>query len=236
MFLVEGARFLELAIQAGARPERLYRAEPTSHPEDAERVEALVGAPATHVSREVLAWASSVESEVDLLGLFPFRNRAIGSSGRPLRRVLVLEAVADPGNLGSAVRSAAAAGMDAVVVAGECADWTNPKAVRASAGAVFALEMLRARSVREALEVLDLPGLGAEARATRTIFDYSPPERYAVVIGHETRGLSEESHEACTELLRIPMAPPVESLNAAVAGAVFLYALAQASLGGRADR
>jgi tRNA G18 (ribose-2'-O)-methylase SpoU len=234
LFVVEGARFIELALDAGARPERLYRADPAAHPEDADRLEASLGAPATRVSREVLAWASSVESEVDLLGLFPFRSRGIGSSERPLRRVLVLEAIADPGNLGSAVRSAAAAGMDAVIVAGECADWTNPKAVRASAGAVFALEMLRARSVREALEVLDLPGLGAEARATRTIFDFTPPEKYAVVIGHETRGLSAESREACTELLRIPMAPPVESLNAAVAGAVFLYALARGDLGGRA--
>ncbi len=229
LFLVEGARFLEMALAAGVAPAHLYRAEPARQPEAVARLERAFGLEATPVAREVLAWAASIESEVDLVGLFPFGRRAVGALEPRPRHVLILEAIADPGNVGAAVRSAAAAGADAVVLAGDCADWTNPKAVRASAGAVLALPVLRARGVAEALAALGLPGLGADARSETSLYETPVPEAYAVVVGHETRGLSEEARAACASLLRIPMAAPVESLNAAVAAAVLLYGLAHAT-------
>lgn len=221
LLVVSGARAVEAALGFGVRPEVVYRAMPPR------------GAPPTEVGslevvdvdRTVLAWAASVESEVDFVALFPFVARTAREGASDSGRALILEDVSDPGNVGSAVRSAAGAGADCVVMAGSCADWTNPKSVRASAGAVFALPVIEADSVADAVRWLGLPTYGADPRAGDSVFSVIPPERYAVAVGHETRGLTEEARAACDSLVRIPLARGVESLNVAAAAAVCLFVL-----------
>ncbi len=147
------------------------------------------------------------------------------SSGDTASRVIVLENVQDPGNVGTVIRTANAMNTDAVVLTGACADPYSPKTVRATMGAIF-----RQRVIYVPLEELpgllsgwDLPLYGAllseRARNILTM-DLS---RCAVAVGSEGNGLSRELQSLCTSELIIPMNPASESLNAAVAASIIMW-------------
>ena len=139
--------------------------------------------------------------------------------------VLVLADLQIPGNVGTLIRAAAAAGIGAVVSAGGV-DPTNPKVVRASAGAVFAIPVVPARSAAEAVERLRADGY----RIATTVVDGG--EAYddadltgplAVVLGSEAHGADAGTVDAADLLVSIPMAGPTESLNVAMAGTVLCF-------------
>ncbi|MEO9166522.1 MAG: RNA methyltransferase [Aquihabitans sp.] len=139
--------------------------------------------------------------------------------------VLVLADVADPGNAGTLIRTAVAAGVGAVVVAGGV-DPTSPKVVRSSAGALFSVDVVRADSAAEAASRLADDGYltvgtvvdGADAYDT---VDLTGP--VAVVLGNEAHGLASEVAADLGHLVTIPMAGPTESLNVAMAGTVVCF-------------
>lgn len=142
-------------------------------------------------------------------------------------RILVLESVRDPGNVGAILRSAAAFSVDRVIIGKDCADIYNSKTIRASMGSVFSMKIDRVDSVSET--VAGLRGAG------RRVFASALDERAArlgevefkkgdcVVIGNEGHGLTKETVEACDATVYIPMSDNVESLNAAVAASVLMW-------------
>lgn len=140
-----------------------------------------------------------------------------------LQKVIVLENVQDPGNVGTVLRTADAFGMDMVVLCGACADPYNPKTVRASMGAVFRQSVVKT-DVAELQAVLgELPLYGAAltegARDIREI----PKTGLAVAVGNEGKGLTDELLAKCAGTTIIPMRPCAESLNAGVAAAVAMW-------------
>ncbi len=139
--------------------------------------------------------------------------------------VVVLAEVADPGNAGTLIRAATAAGAGAVVVAGGV-DPTNPKVVRSSAGAVFGIAVVGADSPADAVERLGAAGY----RLVGTVVDGGAPYDQAdltgpvaVVLGNEAHGLPDDLAAGLDVLLTIPMAGPTESLNVAMAGTVICF-------------
>ena len=139
--------------------------------------------------------------------------------------VVLLADVADPGNAGTLIRAATAAGAGAVVVAGGV-DPTHPKVVRSSAGAVFGMDVIVAASPREAIDRLRASGY----RLAGTVVDRGVPYDeadltgpVAVVLGNEAHGLSAELLGDLDVLLTIPMAGPTESLNVAMAGTIVCF-------------
>ncbi len=142
-------------------------------------------------------------------------------------RILLLESVRDPQNVGAILRTAAAFSVDRVIMGRDCADIYNSKTLRASMGAVFSTRIDRVSSIPET--VLKLRGSGRRVfaaalddRAMRlgeTRFEPSD----CVVIGNEGHGLSNETISACDASVYIPMAERVESLNAAVAASVIMW-------------
>ena len=141
------------------------------------------------------------------------------------RRVLVLEEIQDPGNVGTILRTADAFSMDAVILLEGCADVYAPKTVRASMGAVFRQNVLR-MTMAEAVSYCraqDLPLYGAalspRARDLRTL----RLDRSAVAIGSEGHGLSAELLGRCDGELIIPMSGEAESLNAGIAAAIVMW-------------
>lgn len=142
-----------------------------------------------------------------------------------LRRVIVLETVQDPGNVGTVLRTANALGVDAVVLTGACADLHSPKTVRSTMGAIFRLPVLEC-PLSDLRPLLDRHGLslyGAaltdSARDLRAVSLSSA----AVAIGSEGQGLSRELLALCDGEIIIPMQPGAESLNAAVAASVIMW-------------
>ena len=142
-------------------------------------------------------------------------------------RVLLLESVRDPQNVGAILRTAAAFSVDRVVMGKDCADIYSAKTLRASMGAVFALDIDRVDSVSAAVAKLRAGGRRVYAAALDDRAEKLGQTRFSsldcVVIGNEGHGLSKETIDACDSSVYIPMSDGVESLNAAVAAAVLMW-------------
>ena len=145
------------------------------------------------------------------------------------QRIMVLENVQDPGNVGTVLRTANAFGTDAVILVGACADVYNPKTVRASMGAIFrqkvfdmSIDELRAYTLKRGL-MLYGAAMSEKARDIRTL----SLKKAAVAVGSEGRGLSKELLSVCDGELIIPMDQSAESLNAAVAASVIMWEMAK---------
>ena len=140
-------------------------------------------------------------------------------------RYLVLDAVQDPGNVGTILRTADAFDCDGVFLVGACADLYNPKTVRATMGAVFR-QRVWACAADEAAALLRASGLplyGAAPRGDAVLLREADVSRAAVAIGSEGRGLSEGLLSLCDQTVTIPMNARCESLNAASAATVVLW-------------
>lgn len=169
------------------------------------------------------------------------RSTAGVATRRPPRLVAVLADVRDPGNAGAVIRAADAAGADAVVLAGESVDLTNPKVVRSTAGSLFHLPVARGGSLEDTVGALRAAGLTVLAADGGGTADMPPrelspsdpdlAEPTAWVFGNEAHGLAVEDIALADAVYRIPIHGQAESLNLATAAAVCLYASAWAQRG-----
>jgi len=179
------------------------------------------GLPGIEVDPEALRSVSELASGTRTLAIYNERWEA-GVDGALSHLVLYLHGVSDPGNVGTALRSAAAFGAGCVALGPGSADPFSPKAVRASMGAIFAVPVAHATPQQ-------LPGttLALDARAERTLAEVTrelPADTpVSLLVGAEREGLPAEVIAACDHTARIPIA--TESLNAAMAAAVALYEL-----------
>lgn len=161
----------------------------------------------------------------------PARDFATWARTANPRRIVVLENLADPGNVGTVIRNAAAFGFDAVICSGAGASPYNAKAARASATGIFNLPVFVESAWRETLRMsvpsVTLIGTAlSEDAVTLDALVKSPPAGpMAVVFGSEANGLSTETLAACEIRLMIPISDLVESLNVASASAILLHAL-----------
>lgn len=156
----------------------------------------------------------------DFEGLVAARGRAL--------RLLLLDGVEDPRNLGACLRTADAAGMDAVVVPKAHAAKLTPAAVKAATGAAETVPLLRAPNLARTIQWLKAANVwvvGADAQAERSLYDARLETPVALVLGGEGRGLRRLTRELCDELVKIPMIGAVASLNVSVAAGVVLFEL-----------
>jgi tRNA G18 (ribose-2'-O)-methylase SpoU len=153
---------------------------------------------------------------------------------RTARRIAILEGITDHANLGAVYRSAAALGIDALLLSPDCADPLYRRSVKVSMGAVFSVPYARLESWPRDLETVRAAGypiLALTPDDKATLLGDVPAERLAqcaVMFGSEGNGLSTRALVAADEWVRIPMAHEIDSLNIAAAAAVTFYALAQA--------
>jgi TrmH family RNA methyltransferase len=217
VFVVEGPRLYHRALDAGLTPAFTFVTETW----DGAEGEVIT------VASDVLDRASYRQTSEGVIAVFPqFATglSLLAVSATPL--VLVAEDIEKPGNLGAMMRTASAAGADAVVVVGGTVDPFNPNAVRASTGALFSVP-LAVTSWDELGPWLSERGivvLALDPKATTTIWDTDLSGPVAVVIGAEATGLSERATDLAQRRLSIPQADDgVDSLNASVAAAVVMF-------------
>ena len=152
------------------------------------------------------------------------------------RLVAVMSNVRDPGNAGTVIRAADAAGADAVILVGDCVDPSNPKVVRATAGSLFHIPVVRSLPLLDAvvelqqagLQVLAADGSGDVTLGEAGADDDALAKPTAWVLGNEAWGLSEDERGLMDSVVRIPIYGQAESLNLATAASVCLYASARA--------
>lgn len=236
---VEGPKLIEDALRAGLEADALLVSE--SGERVAQRI--LLAASATEhgispsrilrTTDKLFAAAAGTESPQGVAALFRQPSTdfdAILGNGVPTL-VLVLAGVQDPGNVGTAVRSAEAFGATGVIAARGTADPWSPKAVRASAGSALRLPMLRGVTIATLLaqlrasKVAVVAAASQEHRAGRERVNFLGPA--AIFIGSEGSGLPAEIIKTADATIAIPMTGHVESLNAGVAASILLYEAAR---------
>ncbi len=154
----------------------------------------------------------------------------MGMQPRPARgpRLLALDAVQDPGNVGTILRTADAVGFDGVILGPECADVFAPKVLRATMGSVFRLGLSFPEDLPGALRALREQGysiLSSQLDGTPFFGRQHVSDHLVLIIGNEGSGVSEAVRAEATHRLRLPMRGGAESLNAAIAAAVMMYDL-----------
>lgn len=225
-FLVQGVRPISQAVEHGWTIRDLLYATDTNLSRWARRLLDEVPATVFGVAPDLLAQLGEKESEPpELLAVVALRPDNLDR----LRRTgvaVVFDRPANPGNIGTLVRSADAFGAAGVIVTGHAADPYDPRAVRASTGSLFALPAVRAPSHVEVLawaasRRLHIAGTDEHGDVDVADFDFTQPT--LLVVGNETAGMSSAWRQACDTLLRIPMIGAASSLNAATAGSIALY-------------
>jgi TrmH family RNA methyltransferase len=228
MFIAEGLRILTEAREAGRLPAILFYAEGTRHPlvaALADEVEAAHG-DVIETNSDILHKLSGKDNPQTVLGVyraFETSLEAIDRTAAPLW--IVAQALRDPGNLGTILRTGDAVGAGGVILLDECVDPFSVEAVRASMGALFTQRIATAswETFRAWLRSGEGQLIGTSLKAE---LDYQAPV-YAkpafILVGNEAQGLPEACEAECDLLVKMPMLGKADSLNAAVATGVMAY-------------
>ena len=228
--LIEGYDELSLALDAGVVPRTVYHCpelmlDPTVQQDVLVRAQAL-GSDTQQLGRVAFEKVAYREGPDGFLAVVDsvVRTCADLSVGRaPL--ALLCQGVEKPGNLGAMLRTADAAGVEAVVAVDPVTDWSNPNLVRASKGTVFSVPVASAGTA-EALDWLSEHGIALAATTPDTDLDYTDVDYtgpIAIAVGAEKYGLTDAILAAATYRISIPMAGRANSLNVATSAAVVIY-------------
>lgn len=228
--LVEGFEELSLALDAGVLPEALYYCEdlmldPTAQRGTVDRVRDL-GVETVRMSRAAFEKAAYRQGPDGFLAVVrAVSRRCADLTPGPAPLVILGEAVEKPGNLGAMLRTADAAGADAVVAADPVTDWGNPNLVRASKGTVFSVPVA-SDPADEVLRWVEEHGIALVATTPDTDLDYTEVDYtgpVAIAVGAEKYGLTSAFLERAAYRVRIPMTGRANSLNVATSAAIVIY-------------
>ncbi len=221
VFIVEGVRLVEEAWQAGWQPE-LVLYTPDLSPRGQDLLKRLAPAGVEQVSLAVMQSASDTQTPQGILAVLPLRCLPLPGA---LSFILVLDHLRDPGNLGTILRTAAAAGVEGVILTPGSADPYAPKVVRSAMGAHFRLPILSLDwgEIRRLLrpEVVNVYLTVVQGGVPYTQVNFTAPA--ALIIGGEAEGAGAEARNLTDRQVYIPMQAGVESLNAAVAAAILMF-------------
>ncbi len=180
--------------------------------------------PKVFVAKEILEKISDCPSSQNVMALCRKKEEKIKG-----KRLLLLDGIQDPGNLGTIIRSAVAFGIDTIVLSEDCVDLYNPKVIRSTQGMLFHVPIVRS-NLMEVIDEFQQKGYplyatnvsyGKDARS----LTFEERQKYMLCMGNEGNGVREEILDKATFYLSIPMKEEVESLNVAIATSILLYEL-----------
>ena len=230
LFVAEGLKIVTEAVELGRAPRILmYGKDAEGHPLLKRAVQATLAAKGEviEVTQDILAKVSRRDNPQAVVAVFAQAYTALSALDPAAAACFVaLHRVRDPGNLGTIVRTADAAGCGAVILVGECCDPFSVEAVRATMGSIFAVPIVKASEAEFAGWRSDWPGsvvgtlLTAEVDHRQAIY-----ERPALILmGNEQQGLTPDMAALCDVNVKIPMRGRADSLNLSVATGIMIYA------------
>lgn len=231
LFLAEGLKIVTEAVELGHAPKILLcGAEASAHPllQRAATAARAAGGEVIEVTRDILAKISRRDNPQAVVGVFdqtftPLQSLAPASA----RCWVALHTVRDPGNLGTIIRTADAAGCGGVILVGDCVDPFSVEAVRATMGSIFAVPVAKADTSAFIAWRARWPGSVVGTLLTATT-DFREAEYRApalILMGNEQAGLPPDLAAICDANVKIPMRGRADSLNLAVATGVMIYAV-----------
>ncbi|MBQ9324671.1 MAG: RNA methyltransferase [Clostridia bacterium] len=218
-FLVEGKRAVTDALQSGYTMEALILESTQPFPETFD-----CSCPAYQVPSHVMEALCDTKTPQGICAVMHKKTQTV--SGQHL---VVLDALQDPGNVGTIIRTADAAGLDGVILSSRCPDIYAPKVLRATMGSIFHIPCETADSLETRLQALSEKGyalLSTELDG-QPFFSYvsRAPKDWCLIIGNEGHGVSESVRRLASCHLKLPMRGQAESLNASVAAGIMMYVL-----------
>ena len=178
------------------------------------------------VNDEIIKKLSNTLNPQNILGIAELKEQELTNDEK---RIVLLDDIQDPGNMGTIIRTAAALGYDAVISSLNSVDYYNDKVIRSSQGAIFKIKIINndlITSINQ-LKKLSFHIYGTSLKANILIENITKNEKLAVVFGNEAHGVSNDILNKCDELFKIEMKNNVESLNVAVTSAIILYELSK---------
>lgn len=209
LFLIEGEHLINESLKENLLTE-VFALEGTDYNYDN----------ITYVIESVMKKLSSTDSIPKVIGVSKKRKEEnIGS------RILILEDIQDPGNLGTIIRSSVAFNIDTIILSPKTVDLYNSKVIRSTEGMIFHLNIIirDLESIIKDLKKENYLILGTNVNNGIDIKDIKVPSKYALIIGNEGKGMSSEISNLCDKNIYIKMNERVESLNASVAASILLY-------------
>ena len=217
--LLDGVHLIEGYLQAFGEPELLIIPEGKSTQEATDLMQQLGDVNTTMFPTLMFAELTPVSSSTGILALV---KKPVVAVPETINFALMLEDIQDPGNLGSMLRTALGAGVDAVYLSKGCTDAWSPKSLRGGQGAQFHMPIIEGLDIVETIEAF-AGDTFATTLAGNSLYDHDLTKPTAFVIGNEGAGLSHAATQAATHQISIPMHDKLESLNAAAAAAVCLF-------------
>lgn len=227
MAVLEGMRLVTDALQSGIRTGILVFSDDKAGVQASEMLAAAEAAERILLRPDLFKRLADTVSPQGVILIAPVPEYTLDTAAiANVRRVLVLDGLSDPGNVGSISRSAEAFGFDTIIYAKAGVSPLSRKAVRASMGSILRQQLIQADNSADVVKWLQQHGFALVAldAAGRPAGEMPVPDRrLALIVGNEAHGLSDAVRRADPALLQIPMQGRVESLNAAVAAAIAMY-------------
>jgi TrmH family RNA methyltransferase len=230
LFLAEGLRILTEAREAGVLPQQLFYVDSNDlHPLARTLIAAVdrEGGECIATNADILGRLSGKDNAQTLIGLYPDRAVSLADIDRASAPIwLVAQAMRDPGNLGTLLRTGDAVGAGGVILVDDCVDPFSVETVRASMGAIFTQSIVQTSWSEFITWLRQAPAALVGTSLAPGTVDYREPEYPRptfILIGNEARGLPAEYEAACDIRVKMPMLGKADSLNASVAAAVMAY-------------
>jgi len=231
MFFIEGTRFVEEAVKENADVVRVFVAEGqlNSSNEYVLRLLTLIkanGYETVVLPDRLFKEITDTETPQGFLAVIKSKQYFLNDIAGMNNLYIILESIQDPGNMGTIIRTADAAGIDGVILSKGCVDVYNPKVLRATMGSIFRMPVYYTQSVVETIKFLNSKKIkvcAAHLKGNQSYFDLDMRCNTAILIGNEANGISDESASNANSLVKIPMLGRAESLNASVAASILMY-------------
>ena len=209
MFLVEGKHLTTEAYNNGYLIELLIP-ENSDYKLDIET---------NQISENIIKYLSDLKSPTGIFGICKKKKMNLKEG-----KILVLDSVQDPGNMGTIIRSSVAFNIDTVVINEKCADIYSDKVIRASQGMIFSSNIIK-ENLENFIEKINKTHkiYATKVDGGKSLKDIEKPEKFVIIMGNEGTGVSKNLLDAADEYLYIPMNKKCESLNVAVATSIILY-------------
>jgi TrmH family RNA methyltransferase len=220
--VLDGAHLLAAFLDSGGKPESVMVAQSAlGDPAAARLLKRCADAPVTALSDRLFATLSTVDSPTGIVAAV--KTPAPRAVPVDALLVVLLDDIQDPGNVGTLLRSAAAAGARDVLLSAHCAFAWSPKVLRSAMGAHFALNIVEEADLAQFLHGYRGTSVALAGQARRSLYELDLEGPLAIVVGNEGAGVSPALLAAASTTARIPMAGPMESLNAATAASIALF-------------
>lgn len=220
--LLDGTHLVAACLDSGYQPRHVLVDSDAMHGDEISvLLDRIKDVPITYLGGKLFGDLSELKTSSGMIALID-----IPRQGMPVEQssfALLLEEIQDPGNLGSMLRSAAAAGCDAVFLSRGCSDAWSPKVLRAAMGGHFALRICEDQDLPCVAEAFPGIKVATSLQSGQSLYDADLSGNVAFLIGNEGAGLSSEMMGLASQVVTIPMHGRVESLNAAAAAAICLF-------------